>query len=59
MKKPQFTDQQTAFAVQQAEAGVGVEEVYWKLGISQQTSLSLEEEVLRPGGRRGAALEAV
>ena len=27
MKKSQFTDQQIAFAVQQAEAGVAVEEV--------------------------------
>ncbi len=37
MKKSQFTDQQIAFAVQQAEAGVAVEEVCRKLGISQQT----------------------
>jgi putative transposase len=37
MKKSQFTPQQIAFAVQQAEAGVGVEEVCRKLGISQQT----------------------
>ena len=37
MTKSQFTDQQIAFAVQQAEAGVAVEEVCRKLGISQQT----------------------
>jgi putative transposase len=37
MKKSQFTDQQIAFAVQQADAGVAVEEVCRKLGISQQT----------------------
>ena len=37
MKKSQFTDQQIAFAVQPAEAGVAVEEVCRKLGISQQT----------------------
>ncbi len=37
MKKSHFTDQQIAFAVQQAEAGVSVEEVCRKLGISQQT----------------------
>ncbi len=37
MKKSQFTDQQVAFAVQQAEVGVVVEEVCRKLGISQQT----------------------
>ncbi len=33
----QFTAQQIAFAVQQAETGVTVEEVCRKLGISQQT----------------------
>lgn len=32
MKKSEFTDQQIAFAVQQAEAGVAVEEVCRKLG---------------------------
>ena len=37
MKKSHFTDQQIAFAVQQAEAGVAVEEGCRKLGISQQT----------------------
>ncbi len=37
MKKSQFTDQQIAFAVQRADAGVAVEEVCRKLGISQQT----------------------
>ncbi len=37
MKKSQFADQQDAFAVPQAEAGVPVEEVCRKLGISQQT----------------------
>ena len=37
MKKSHFTDQQIAFAVQQAEAGVAVEEVCRKLEISQQT----------------------
>ena len=36
MKYSQFTDQQIAFAVQQAEAGVAVEEVCRKLGVSQQ-----------------------
>jgi hypothetical protein len=30
MKKSRFTDQQIAFAVQQAEAGVAVEEVFRK-----------------------------
>ncbi len=37
MKKSQFTAQQIAFAVQQAGAGVAVEEVCRKLGVRQQT----------------------
>ncbi|TWT58066.1 Transposase [Thalassoglobus neptunius] len=37
MKKSQFTDQQIAFAIKQAESGTPVEEVCRKLGISQQT----------------------
>jgi putative transposase len=37
MKKSQFTGQQIAFSVQQAEAGVAVLEACRKLGISQQT----------------------
>jgi len=37
MKKSKFTDQQIAFALQQAEAGTPVEEVCRKMGISQAT----------------------
>ena len=37
MKKSRFTDQQIAFALQQAEMGTPVEEVCRKLGISQAT----------------------
>ena len=37
MKKSRFTDQQIAFALQQAETGTPVEEVCRKLGISQAT----------------------
>jgi putative transposase len=37
MKKSQFTDQQVAFALQQAETGTPVEEVCRKMGISQAT----------------------
>ena len=33
MKKSRFTDQQIAFAMQQAEAGVAVEEVCRNLGM--------------------------
>jgi len=37
MKKSQFTEQQIAFALQQAEQGTPVSEVVRKLGISEQT----------------------
>ena len=37
MKKSRFTEQQIAFALQQAEGGTPVEEVCRKLGISQAT----------------------
>ena len=37
MKKSRFTEQQIAFALQQAETGTSVEEVCRKLGISQAT----------------------
>jgi len=37
MKKSKFTDQQIAFALQQAEAGTAVEEVCRKMGVSQAT----------------------
>jgi putative transposase len=37
MKRSRFTDQQVAFALQQAETGTPVEEVCRKLGISEGT----------------------
>ena len=37
MKKSRFTEQQIAFALQQAEAGTPVEEVCRKMGVSQAT----------------------
>ncbi len=37
MKKSQFTEQQIAFALQQAEAGTKVEDICRKLGICQAT----------------------
>lgn len=37
MKKPNFTDQQTTFALKQAETGIPIDEVCRKLGISQHT----------------------
>ena len=37
MKKSKFTEQQIAFALQQAEAGTAVAEVCRKMGISEAT----------------------
>ncbi|MEQ8929431.1 MAG: transposase [Silicimonas sp.] len=37
MKKSKFTDQQIAFALNQAEAGTAIEEVCRKMGVSQAT----------------------
>jgi putative transposase len=37
MKKSKFTEQQIAFALQQAEGGTPVDEVCRKLGVSQAT----------------------
>jgi len=37
MKRSRFTDQQIAFAPQQAEGGTPIEEVCRKMGISQAT----------------------
>ena len=37
MKKSKFTDQQVAFALQQAETRTPVEEVCRKMGVSQAT----------------------
>jgi putative transposase len=37
MKKSKFTEQQIAFALQQAEGGTTVKEVCRKMGISQAT----------------------
>lgn len=37
MKKSQFTEQQIAFALQQAESGTAIAEICRKLGVSEQT----------------------
>ena len=37
MRKSRFTDQQIAFAMRQAEQGVGTGELARKLGVSEQT----------------------
>ena len=58
MKRSQFTDQQVAFNLRQAEVGTAVEEVCRKAGISVQTYCLVAEEV-RPADDVGdAATEA-
>jgi putative transposase len=37
MKGSKFTEQQITFALHQAETGTSVEEVCWKMGVSQAT----------------------
>ena len=49
MKKSRFTNEQIAFGLRQVESGTPIEEVCRKLGISQQTLLSMEEEVCGDG----------
>ena len=58
MKKSEFTDQQIAYALNQAESGASIDEVFRELGISQQTILTLEEEVRRAWHPRVPTLEA-
>jgi hypothetical protein len=45
MKRSKLTDQQIAFALQQAEQDISVGEIIRKVGISEQTFLSMEEKV--------------
>ena len=59
MEKSRFTHEQIAFALKQAESGVPVEEVYRKLGISQQTFYRWNKEVLWIGCPRGTSAKAV
>lgn len=37
MKKSKFTEAQIVFAIKQSEQGVTVEEICWKMGISEAT----------------------
>ena len=45
MKRSNFTEQQIAFAMKQAELGTPVEEICRKMGISNADVFCLEEEV--------------
>lgn len=58
MKKSRFTEEQVAFALKQAETGTPVAEVLRRMGISEQTCLTLEEALRRLGHGRVAAAEA-
>lgn len=55
MKKSKFTDQQVAFALQQAETGTPVEEVCRKMGVSQATFYRWKKVY---GGPRSPRLES-
>jgi putative transposase len=37
MKKGRYTEEQIAFALQQTEHGTSVAEVFWKMGVTEQT----------------------
>ena len=58
MKKSRFTEEQIAFALKQAETGTPVAEVLRRMGISEQTCLTLEEALRWLGDGRVAAAEA-
>ncbi len=59
MKKSKFTEQQIAFALQQAKGGTNVAEVCRKMGISESTLGRLDavrgEEASPARGKRAAA----
>lgn len=56
MWKTAFTEEQSAYALRQAESGTPILEICRKLGISEQTFLPLEEEICRDGHGRTAPL---
>ncbi len=58
MKKSKFSDQQIAFALQQAETGTAVADVCRKLGISEATFLQVEGPLWRLDAVGGAQAEA-
>jgi putative transposase len=59
VKKSRFTEEQIAFALKQAETGTPVAEVLRRMGISEQTCLTLEEALRRAGYGRAATSTAV
>lgn len=58
MKKSRFTEEQIALALKQAETGTPVAEVLRRMGISEQTCLTLEEALRWPRHWRVAPAEA-
>ena len=58
MKKSRFSDQQIAFALQQAETGTSVADVCRKLRISEATLLPLEETLWWADALGGAQANA-
>ena len=58
MKRKRYTDEQNAYALQQAEAGTPIKEVCRKLGVSEQTFYTWPPEVCRYGRRRAQGASA-
>jgi putative transposase len=58
VKKSRFTEEQIAFVLKQAETGTPVAEVLRRMGINEQTCLTLEEALCRLGHGRAAPAEA-
>jgi putative transposase len=58
VKKSQFTEEQIAFALRQAEVGTPVEEVCNKMGISDATSYNWHKKYGGAGAVGTAAAEA-
>jgi putative transposase len=52
MKKSKFTEEQIAFALRQAQAGIRVEEIYRTFGVSRATSATGKSDTAAQAYRR-------
>ena len=57
MKRKRCGEEQIAFALRQAEGGTPVGGICRKMGVSEATPLTVEEEVRRHGRGRGPAAD--
>jgi hypothetical protein len=58
-KQKRHTPEQIASVLKQQEGGLKVAEICRREGIGEQTFLSLEVEVRRPGCKRGEAAQGI